>query len=895
VLRPFTPDSGFFRHLSLVALAFLTASCGGGGGGAAPPVPVPAAPVALSYVSPQVFTVGAAISPLVPKVTGTVTSYSVSPSLPAGLLLNASSGEISGTPTAATAQGSYIVTAQNAGGSASFPLAITTVVTPPSALSYASPQTYMVGVAITLLSPQVTGIVDAYSIAPKLPAGLTFDPVHGQIAGTPTAAAVAGNYTVTAQNAAGSATFVLTITVLPVPPSNLSYSTPQTFLAGTAITALNPTVSGVPAGYSVTPALPTGLAIDAVTGRISGTPQGAFPSATYAITAQNAGGSTMFDLTITVAAVPPSALSYATPIKLGIRAPMTPLNPAVVGTSPTYSVTPTLPAGLALAAGSGQITGTPTAVSAQTNYTITARNSAGSATFVLSIGVYAVTATPSPLSRFVASGTPVTMTAAITPVGFTFPASLTASASDTAGVFASSVAAAASGGGYALSLTSSTRVPPGHYIGNVVVALCADAGCATPQAVPSASIPYDVWVLSATSAWPGNNLSALAPWAGVPNWTMFQGNAAHTGFVPVTIDPNAFSTRWQIPITDIPVNWTDNINSIAESNGLFFMGGGTVLYARNELDGSTVWTYDFSSLPFPSVNPPSVANGVVYVAAGQQTSTYLFAFNAANGSLVFKSTMSSQWEHYLSPTIGPDGIYTNAGSYGGLYGFNTTGQQLFLAPMPQTSQWTPAADATSVYTYTDAGLQVLNPVSGAILTTIADATFQNYTYVINGSAVLGATGSVFAANYENSFLNGGGIGNTLLDFDVTHQSIAWKIAGDYPNTPAYHGGVVYATNNNPVRLEARSETGGALLWSWIPPQAGDISFESETLLTNNMIFVSTNLATYGIDVNTHQTVWSYPLIGKLALSRSGILYIEGHTNSTVSPTVPGVLTAINVK
>jgi hypothetical protein len=85
---------------------------------------------------------------------------------------------------------------------------------------------------------------------------------------------------------------------------------------------------------------------------------------------------------------------------------------------------------------------------------------------------------------------------------------------------------------------------------------------------------------------------------------------------------------------------------------------------------------------------------------------------------------------------------------------------------------------------------------------------------------------------------------------------------------------------------------GDLLFS--PPQAGDTNFESETPLTKTILFVSTNLATHGIDTTTHQTVWSVPLVGKLALSSSGILYIEGQ-QTQVSPSTPGILSAINVK
>ena len=35
---------------------------------------------------------------------------------------------------------------------------------------------------------------------------------------------------------------------------------------------------------------------------------------------------------------------------------------------------------------------------------------------------------------------------------------------------------------------------------------------------------------------------------GAPEWATFQGNAAHTGYVPVTIDPNQFATRWQLAV-----------------------------------------------------------------------------------------------------------------------------------------------------------------------------------------------------------------------------------------------------------------------------------------------------------------------------------------------------------
>jgi len=86
---------------------------------------VDVAPAALSYPSPNLFHVGAAIISLTPTINGNVTNYSVAPALPDGLSMDNATGIISGTPTTITATSTYTVTATNSGGTASFGVIIT--------------------------------------------------------------------------------------------------------------------------------------------------------------------------------------------------------------------------------------------------------------------------------------------------------------------------------------------------------------------------------------------------------------------------------------------------------------------------------------------------------------------------------------------------------------------------------------------------------------------------------------------------------------------------------------------------------------------------------------------------------------------------------------------------
>ncbi len=208
-------------RVALLAAVGLVA-CGGTTGGDAGAAPVPLDPPSgLSYSAGRaVYVLGTSIAPNSPSSAGgAVDTYSVSPTLPAGLSLHTGTGVIGGTPTAVTPCASYTVTASNASGSTTAVLTLTVSdrSSPPGNLRYATnPAYYTQGAPIPPNTPASDGgIPESWSVSPPLPAGLTLDPVSGTITGTPTAAAIASGFTVTAANAAGSASVVVVIAVTP--------------------------------------------------------------------------------------------------------------------------------------------------------------------------------------------------------------------------------------------------------------------------------------------------------------------------------------------------------------------------------------------------------------------------------------------------------------------------------------------------------------------------------------------------------------------------------------------------------------------------------------------------------------------------------------------------------
>ncbi|MET1055318.1 MAG: putative Ig domain-containing protein [Pedobacter sp.] len=279
---------------------------------------------------------------IIPSATGGSGVYTYSAtSLPAGLVFNPATREITGTPTQSGTFSFPVTVNDNEGRSASANYTI--VVKDPLVLAGITLPNGTVGVNYPVQTiPAASGGTGPYTYAAaNVPPGLTFDPVTREITGTP---AQSGTFTisVTVTDAAGSSvTTPYTLTVngtLALAPATLPEGT-----VGTAYTApALPAVTGgtAPYIYSMT-GLPAGLNFDPATRVISGTP-GTGGSFTVKMSVTDNGGlSTSTDYALLINA--PAPVVAGTTICSGSSATLTVSNPVTGVTYNFYSATGNTP------------------------------------------------------------------------------------------------------------------------------------------------------------------------------------------------------------------------------------------------------------------------------------------------------------------------------------------------------------------------------------------------------------------------------------------------------------------------------------------------------------------------------------------------------------------------
>jgi hypothetical protein len=301
--------------------------------------------------------------------TGGTPSYSWSATgLPTGLSINAVTGLITGTPTAA---GSFTVNVT------------VTDSTTPTAMTATHQYTVTINAALAITTSSLangtqgtaysqtlaaTGGMTPYTwsvTVGALPAGLTLNSSTGTISGTPTTLGTS-SFTVQVTDAGSvNVTAVLSIVIAPAPLTITTSSLPNGAVNETYNATLASSGGTPPVTWAVTTGtLPAGLSLNASTGAITGTPttQG---SSTFTITATDSTTPTamtathQYTVTINAAlAITTSSLANGT---VGTSYSATVV--ATGGTTPySWSISSgALPGGLTLDANTGTISGTPTA------------------------------------------------------------------------------------------------------------------------------------------------------------------------------------------------------------------------------------------------------------------------------------------------------------------------------------------------------------------------------------------------------------------------------------------------------------------------------------------------------------------------------------------------------
>jgi outer membrane protein assembly factor BamB len=278
----------------------------------------------------------------------------------------------------------------------------------------------------------------------------------------------------------------------------------------------------------------------------------------------------------------------------------------------------------------------------------------------------------------------------------------------------------------------------------------------------------------------------------------------------------------------------------------------TSLYALNATNGSILWRSLCGSNPdYYSV---AYSNGIIYLPYYDGTST-LFARNATNGTQIWNATIDGRIFDYSTPAVSDGRVYIN--SMNNLtYALNATnGSILWNYTSPGTVYSGPAVYDGKIFLIANDGkTYALNATNGTQIWNYSfGLRFGVFSNSLRYSSVFAAEGYAYFGDLDNG---------TFYALNATNGSLIWSNNYfdnflEFSTSVAFKG-VVYFLDISGI-IFAANATNGSLIWNY---SLGEAVWYSNPTIAGDLLFIGSNAGRlYAINITNGSRAWSYVTSG----------------------------------
>ncbi|MXP27390.1 PQQ-binding-like beta-propeller repeat protein [Porphyrobacter algicida] len=421
----------------------------------------------------------------------------------------------------------------------------------------------------------------------------------------------------------------------------------------------------------------------------------------------------------------------------------------------------------------------------------------------------------------------------------------------------------ASGQKFDVALKTSDFAPGGKSTSTVTFRLCKSSACATvyPGSTQTFTVNLDVQL---------------------KDWAMFQRNSGHTGYVAARYDAQKIAQAWTWKVAP----GLDARPVSADVDSVYVVEGKDDIPATADVadrvvrldasNGQPVWDNELKI--HNSISGASLNGGMLYInGIDLSTNTNpIYFINKSDGSIKYKNQFSSQYGEYMQPTIHAGKMYVAAGFYGDqVFGYDAlTGSKLWesYGSFGITDGESVAVDSDSVYYYAGRGVDLFDPTTGVLKRTLENQYFTGGEYGWESALMLDGSGGIYGMNGTRAWPYSA---NAIIGYSTLSTQAVWKTAKQYIAHPALSNGFIYALRSDSRAIDAINTKDGSVAWSIPIPGSGNL--RNNVVVTENLLFVSTETDTYAFDLKSSERkmVWSAPVSGMLAITPNNLLIVAG--------------------